>query len=124
MTQYLTSREVLELQARLIADFGGATGVRDLGMLESALYRPKSGFYADIIQEAAALWESVSENHPFVDGNKRTALACAHLFLKRNGIELTASSEALLDFLPGAYETGTFSFETLEVWLRSDTRQV
>jgi len=61
----------------LIGRFGGALGIRDRGALESALTRPQSGYYADLIQEAAALWESLSQNHPFLDGNKRVAVTTA-----------------------------------------------
>ena len=73
--------EVLAAHNRLIETFGGASGVRDRGALESALARPQSGYYADIIQQAAALLESLSQNHPFVDGNKRTAIAVTAAFL-------------------------------------------
>ncbi len=73
MTFYPTIDEVIAVHARLIARFGGSLGIRDRGALESALARPQTGYYADIIQEAAALWESLSQNHPFVDGNKRVA---------------------------------------------------
>ncbi len=68
MTSFPTIDEVIAVHARLIAKFGGSLGVRDRGALESALARPQSGYYEDIIQEAAALWESLSQNHPFVDG--------------------------------------------------------
>ena len=71
MTLYPSVDEVLAAHARLIAVFGGAQGIRDRGALEAALARPQSGYYEDIIQQAAALLESLSENHPFVDGNKR-----------------------------------------------------
>ena len=65
--------------------YGGSPGVRDRGLLEGALFRPQTGYYSSLIEEAAALWESLSQNHPFVDGNKRTAFATAYTFLVING---------------------------------------
>ena len=81
MSIYPSVAEVLVAHSRLIEAFGGAPRVRDRGALESALARPQSGYYADIIQQAAALLESLSQNHPFVDGNKRTAIAVTAAFL-------------------------------------------
>jgi death-on-curing protein len=75
MTDYLTVAEVLAMHADQIERYGGSHGVRDPGLLESALNRPQTGYYADLIEEAAALWESLAQNHPFIDGNKRTAFA-------------------------------------------------
>ena len=80
MTSYPTIDEVIAVHAQLIAKFGGSLGIRDRGALESALARPQSGYYEDIIQEAAALWESLSQNHPFVDGNKRIAVTVTAAF--------------------------------------------
>lgn len=71
MTYYPPVDEVVAVQTQLIARFGGSLGIRDRGAIESALARPRSGYYDDIIQEAAGIWESRSQNHPFVDGNKR-----------------------------------------------------
>ena len=72
MTSYPTLAEVITVHAGLIEKFGGSLGIRDRGALESALARPRSGYYTDIIQEAAALWESLSQNHPFVDGTNES----------------------------------------------------
>ena len=85
MTSYPTVAEVIAVHSRLIAIFGGSLGIRDLGALESALARPRTGYYDDLIQEATALWESLSQNHPFVDGNKRVAVTVTGAFLKVNG---------------------------------------
>lgn len=74
MTVYPSVEEVLAAHARLIAVFGGAQGVRDRGALEAALARPQSGYYSDVVQQAAALLESLSQNHPFVDGNSALRL--------------------------------------------------
>ena len=61
--------------------FGGASGVRGPGLIESTLLGPQTGYYADLIEEAAVLWESMAMNHGFIDGNKRVAYACLELFL-------------------------------------------
>ena len=78
---YLTLGDVLGIHQDSIEAFGGSHGIRDRGGLEAAVMRPQSSYYIDVISEAAALWESLSQNHPFVDGNKRTAIAsmAAHL---------------------------------------------
>ena len=93
MTDYLTMAEVLAMHADQIERYGGSHGVRDLGLLEAALFRPQTGYYADLIEEAAALWESLSQNHPFIDGNKRTAFAATYTFLAINGARLTADAQ-------------------------------
>ncbi len=92
------------IHAILISRFGGSIGIRDRGALESALARPRSGYYTDLIQEAAALWESLSQNHVFIDGNKRIAVTLAAAFLRVNGY--------LLKF------DGRMRFAELDRWLR------
>jgi death-on-curing protein len=77
--------EVIAVHALRIAQFGGSLGVRDRGTIESALAGPQSGYYEDIIQEAAALWESLFQNHPFLDGNKRVAVTVTAAFLRVSG---------------------------------------
>ena len=89
MSDYLTLPEVLAMHADQIERYGGSPGLRDPGLVESALYRPQTGYYADLVEEAAALGESLAQNHPIIDGNKRTALA-AYTFLAINGARLTA----------------------------------
>ena len=118
MIDYLTLAEVLAIQADQIDRYGGSHGVRDAGLLEAALYRPQTGYYADLVEEAAAFWESLAQNHPFIDGNKRTAFAATYTFLVINGAQLTAGSEESYAFISELYETGTFSFDELEAWLR------
>jgi death on curing protein len=115
---YLTMAEVLAMHVDQIERYGGIHGVRDPGLLESALFRPQSGYYADLIEEAAALWESMSQNHPFLDGNKRTAFASTYTFLAINGARLTASSGLTQRFVLGLYQGNKFSFEKLVPWLR------
>jgi death-on-curing protein len=113
-----TADEVIAVHAQLIARFGGSLGVRDRGGLESALARPQSGYYNDIIQEAAALWESLSQNHPFVDGNKRVAVTVTAAFLRVNGYRLEFDDIEAFSFLLRLYETGKLRFNELETWLR------
>lgn len=119
MRYYPSVEEVISAHARLIERFGGSLGLRDRGALESAVARPQSGYYEDLIQEAAALWESLSQNHPFVDGNKRTAVTVAAAFLRVNGYRLEFDDSAAFDFLLGLYESGRFRFAELGDWLRS-----
>jgi death-on-curing protein len=90
-------------------------------MLESALGRPQTGYYEDVIQEAAALWESLSQNHPFVDGNKRVAIAVTAAFLRVNGYRLQFDDLAAYDFLMDLYSKGRFQFSELDRWLRQHT---
>ena len=121
MTEYLTVIEVLAIHDDQIDRYGGANGTRDLGALEAALYRPQTGYYADIIEEGAALWESLAQNHPFVDGNKRTAFAVTYTFLAINGLQITSEAAATYAFIIGLHDAGTFEFGRLAEWLRSNT---
>jgi death on curing protein len=117
MTDYLTVAEVLAMHTDLIQHYGGSKGVRDQGLLEAALYRPQTGYYSDLIEQAAALWESLSQNHPFIDGNKRTAFAAMYTFLAINGARLTADAQETYGFLAALYEANQFSFDELVPWL-------
>ncbi len=118
MTDYLTFSEVLAIHSDQIQRYGGSDGVRDAGLLEAALYRPQTGYYVDLVEEAAALWESLSQNHPFIDGNKRTAFAVAYTFLAINGMRFNADAEETYKFIHHLYETGTFDFTHLRQWIR------
>ena len=83
-----TLQETLELHKQLIQRFGGTDGIRDLGLLESALVRPQTGYYDTLSMQAAALLQSLCQNHCFVDGNKRVAFAGTAVFLRMNGYRL------------------------------------
>lgn len=120
MTDYLTFAEVVAIHDDQIERYGGSAGVRDPGLLEAALFRPQTGYYADLIEEAAALWESLAQNHPFIDGNKRVAFAATYTFLAINGMRITADAEAAYDFIAGLYEANEFTFENLVTWLRDN----
>ena len=120
MTIYLTVVEVLAMHVDQIERYGGSHGVRDPGLLEAAIYRPQTGYYSDVIEEAAALWESLAQNHPFVDGNKRTAFAATYTFLAINGARVSADSRAAYAFISGLYRRNQFRFENLVPWLRDN----
>ena len=97
MREYLTSLEVLALHQSLLTRYGGAPGVRDMGAVEAAVFRPQCGYYKSIAEEAAALLESLLISHPFVDGNKRVAFAACDVFLRINGWRLHAKPDWLLE---------------------------
>lgn len=121
MTDYLTLAEALAIHDDQIERYGGSAGVRDLGLLEAALFRPQTSYYADLIEEAAALWESLAQNHPFIDGNKRVAFAATYTFLAINGLRITADAQAAYGFIAELYGANEFTFERLEAWLREHT---
>jgi len=98
VTRTLSLREILILHERIASESGGGVGVRDLGLLESAVAQPRQSFdgadlYPSIVDKAAALGFSLIANHPFVDGNKRIGHAALEVFLTLNGYELDASVE-------------------------------
>ena len=116
---YLSTKEVMLMHGVLIHQFGGSSGIRDEGALEAALYRPKSGYYSDVISEAAALFESIAINHPFIDGNKRIAFAVMDTFLRLNGFHIRATSKELHLKIIAMFEKGEIRFNFSEAWLRS-----
>lgn len=115
---YLTLSDALQVHRNLIRDFGGASGVCDHGLIASALLRPQTGYYSDLVEEAAALWESLAMNHGFVDGNKRVAFACVDLFLAANEASLEAEEPEVIVFIYHHLESGTFRKDVLDAWLR------
>ncbi|AEI81745.1 prophage maintenance system killer protein (plasmid) [Cupriavidus necator N-1] len=119
---YLTVADVLGMHTALMQRYGGAPGVRDPGALESALFRPQTGYYEDIVAEAAAALESLAINHPFVDGNKRIAFAAADVFLRINGWRLQRPSMQIHIEIIQMLESGTFDIAHLEPWLRAFAR--
>ena len=123
MSDFLTIADILAIHHNLIERYGGVHGLRDEGQLEAALFRPQTGYYDDVIAEAAALWESLSQNHPFLDGNKRTAFAAALTFLGINGVGITATADETIAFLAPLYDRSDLSFEELDGWLRRNTRE-
>lgn len=119
---YLTAEQILFLHARLITETGGEHGVRDLGLLQSAVGRPQASFdgvdlYPNLFNQVAALLDSLVRNHPFVDGNKRTGIATAAIFMRLNGYRLTATNDELEAFTLSVARSETTP-DTITDWLR------
>jgi len=103
VTIYLTAEQILFIHYRLVDETGGEHGLQDLGILESAAVRPRQTFdnqelYSDIFEKSGALMESLVNNHPFIDGNKRTGIACTVLFIRQNGFTFSATNSELEKF--------------------------
>ena len=122
MTEYVTTADALFFHKQLIERYGGAPGLRDAGALESALHRPQTGYYDTLVHETAALLESLVQNHPFVDGNKRVAFAVVDVFLRINGYSITADSKAIYDHMIKLVEARAFDMEHLVPWLQESVR--
>ncbi len=114
---YLTVAEVIAIHHHQIEEYGGVHGLRDQGALEAAVFRPQTGYYNDLSEEAAAVLESLVNNHPFLDGNKRVGFAAAHTFLLMNGFDLDVSSRAASDFIFKTIADGKFRFALLRDWI-------
>ena len=114
---YLTVAEVVAIHHYQIEEYGGESGLLNQSALESAVFRPQTGYYNDLSEEAAALLESLVNNHPFVDGNKPVGFAAAHTFLLMNGFDLDVSSKTAFEFLIKAIAEGRFRFALLHQWL-------
>ncbi len=110
------------MHADLLGQFGGEPGLRDLGALESALMRPQIGYYTGIIEEAAALMESLAMNHPFVDGNKRVAFFVTDTFLRMNGHYIDCDDREAYDYFMSLFDTNTFRFAELASWLTENAK--
>lgn len=119
MSEYLTVAEIYQMQHRLIDMFGGMHGVRDKGAVESAVFRPQTGYYNSLEEEAAALMESLGNNHGFLDGNKRIAFTAADVFLRRNGFYIKVEGAAGYEFINGSMERHEFRFAHILVWIRA-----
>lgn len=124
--KYLTPHQILAIHDQMIKKFGGSHGLRDLGLLESAVARPQTTYdgqemYPDIFSKAAALLQSLLKNHPFVDGNKRTALTSAGIFLKINGYQLINSHDEEVEFAINV-DNRNLSLEEISSWLKSHTK--
>ena len=115
---------MMAMHERLIERFGGSEGIRDPGLLESALYRPQSGYYADLAAMAAALFESLLMNHPFVDGNKWVAFFTTDVFLRMNGHKFALNDAEAYAFLMERFDTNTCDFEHLVPWIRDSVTKV
>ena len=117
-TLYPSVEEVLVLHSLLLTRYGGEPGVRDLGMLDAALHRPRSGYYESLSEQAAALLQSLANNHAFVDGNKRVAFFSTDVFLRLNGYRLRVEAQSAHRFLMERFSTGTCTHDRLLPWIR------
>ena len=110
--------EAVEIHERLIERFGGSPGIRDRGLLESALFRPQTGYYEDLPALAAALFQSLLMNHAFVDGNKRAAFFMTDTFLRLNGWKLSVNAASAHGFIVGMLEAGDCSYDNILDWIK------
>ena len=124
ITLYPTLEESLYLHQRLLEAFGGASGVRDLGLLESALARPKSGYYKNLMEQAAALMHSLALNHCFVDGNKRVAFSLTDIFLRMNGYFLKVDADSAEDFLINKVINEKVELKVITLWVSKYSKKM
>jgi death-on-curing protein len=115
---FLSLDEVNAIHERFIEQFGGPPGIRDLGLLESALFSPQTGYYENLVEMSAALFESLMLNAPSLDGNKCVAIYATDIFLRLNGWEFSVSPEPTHTFLIGPLERNECSHEKLQPWIR------
>jgi len=114
--------EVERIHDILIESFGGATGIRDRGALESAINRPDQTFdgqelYPSPIDKAAAIFESIISNHPFIDGNKRTAYTLMRLVLMESKMDIDLGQNQKFDFIIKAAK-GEFTYDQIRTWIK------
>src|SRR5438874_12497189 len=122
MSEYLAVAEIYAMQHRLIEMFGGLHGVREQGAVEAAGFRPQTGYYNSIEEEAAALMESLCNNHGFLDGNKRIAFTAADVFLRRNGFYIEVTGTEGHAFIDGSMERHEFRFARILEWIRQHVK--
>ena len=113
-----TIEEVVVMHDALIGAFGGSPGIRDEGALAAALMRPQLGYYDELIEEAAALMESLANNHAFVDGNKRVGFFVTDTFLRMNGRFINCDNDEAHAFFMRMFDAGSFRFTELNSWLQ------
>ena len=127
-TKYISLDEVIAIHDNMVSLYGGSHGIRDLGLVESAISRPKATFggadlYPDIFTKAAALFHSLMFNHAFVDGNKRTTISTTARFLNLNEYELDVSEREFVDF-PLRVENNHLSLEEIAKWLEKNSKKI
>ena len=115
--RYMTLEEIDTIHTAVLNESGGYPGYRDKGLVDSAINRPKSGYYKNLFEEASAMMESVSNNQGFVDGNKRTAFVSTDTFLRWNGFYLEIEPQAAFDFMVKATKEKIFRFALILEWL-------
>ena len=119
---YLTVNEALFIHGVLLKKHGGLIGVRESGLVEAAINRPLTGYYQDIVEEAAALFESLAINHCFADGNKRVAFGVMDVFLRCNGYRIDDTSQGIYSEMIRLFDSNQFNFVNLEKYLRKVVR--
>lgn len=124
IVKFLSLDEVIAIQERLTERFGGTPGIRDKGLLESAVYRPQTGYYDQLPQMAAALFESLINNHAFVDGNKRVAFFACDVFLRLNGWKLQPGAEAAYEFIARGLENNACTYDHLVPWIERHLKKL
>ena len=112
-----TIEEVVAMHVVLIDEFGGTVGIRDEGALAAAVMRPQLGYYGSLVEEAAALMESLAVNHPFVDGNKRVAFFVTDVFVRANGHFIDCDDLEAHQFFMRLFDTNAFRISELAGWL-------
>lgn len=122
--EFPTIAEVVAMHEALFNVFGGTSGIRDEGALASALIRPQLGYYDSLIQEAAALMESLASNHPFVDGNKRVAYFVTDTFLRMNGYYINCDNDEAYAFFKRMIGASSFRFTNLNTWLEDTVEPI
>lgn len=125
--KYLILEEVIEAHEALLKKYGGDSGIRDQGLLESAIHRPQATVFGEeayptLFDKAAVICQSLLMNHAFVDGNKRIAFAACHLTLLINGWDLTASNKEVYDFLIQAITKHT-GWQDISIWLKNHSKK-
>jgi death-on-curing protein len=121
---YLTTIEALSIHAVLIKKYGGTEGAVDIGLLESVLFRPQTGYYPDLISQATALFESLIINHPFTDGNKRTAFAMTDVFLRINGFRFQVDEKEIYHEMITLLNSNQFQFKLLLPWMKKSIKAI
>lgn len=123
MSRCLTIDEILLLHDMLIDRFGGTPGVRDMGALESAVGRLNTGYYNDVIEETAALMESLANNHPFIDGNKRIAFFSADVFLRMNEYYIECDNNEAHQHFINLFHERRFCIDELAKWIKKNVKK-
>ena len=126
-TTYITLDTVLAIHDDMVNKYGGSHGIRDLGLIQSAIARPQSSFggddlYSNVFDKAAALFHSLMFNHAFIDGNKRTTIVSTSRFLSLNGFELDVSQEDFVAF-PLLVENKHLSIEKISKWIENHSKK-
>lgn len=126
--KYITLEEVMAIHDHMVSEYGGSKGLRDLNLLESALFRPQSSFggeelYPDLYSKGASLLHSLVSNHPFIDGNKRTSFVCLSRFFYLNGVEIIANDNLVYSLILSIAESKV-DVTYISDWLKKHSRKL